>query len=116
MELQICLAGEWRPAALGGSAGVSSDVLAGRDCEVGWEDVFKGMLAVDFEKGERGDGANVRFRRSDARGARLPCRDGAEAEDELVRWPSRCIALLALARLEWGLIDFESVYSIGIFS
>lgn len=43
MELQICRAGEWRPAALGKSAAVSSDVLSGRDCEIGWEDVFKGM-------------------------------------------------------------------------
>ena len=44
MELQICRAGEARPALLGPSAALSSDVLAGRDTEVGWQDVFKGML------------------------------------------------------------------------
>ncbi|KAF2761767.1 proteasome maturation factor UMP1 [Pseudovirgaria hyperparasitica] len=40
MEMKIVQAGEWRPAALGASAGVHSDILAGRDAEVGWEDVF----------------------------------------------------------------------------
>lgn len=29
---------------LGGSAGVSGDVLAGRDSEITWEDVYRGML------------------------------------------------------------------------
>lgn len=43
MELKIAKAGEWRPAALGGSAGVSSDVLAGRDTEISWEDVYTGI-------------------------------------------------------------------------
>ncbi|KAL8840699.1 MAG: hypothetical protein Q9170_001217 [Blastenia crenularia] len=42
MELKIAREGEWRPMALGGSAGVSGDILAGRDTEVTWEDVFKG--------------------------------------------------------------------------
>ncbi|KAF1840759.1 UMP1-domain-containing protein [Cucurbitaria berberidis CBS 394.84] len=42
MELKIAAAGEWRPAALGGSSGVHKDILEGRDCEVGWEDVFTG--------------------------------------------------------------------------
>ncbi|KAF2089123.1 hypothetical protein K490DRAFT_72741 [Saccharata proteae CBS 121410] len=42
MELRITGAGEWRPMVLGGSGGVHSDVLAGRDTEIGWEDVFKG--------------------------------------------------------------------------
>ncbi|TKA65238.1 hypothetical protein B0A49_07957 [Cryomyces minteri] len=43
MELKIAGAGEWRPLCLGGgSAGVHGDVLAGRDCEIGWEDVFTG--------------------------------------------------------------------------
>lgn len=28
---------------LGGSAGVSGDVLAGRDLEITWEDVYRGM-------------------------------------------------------------------------
>ncbi|KAL8709957.1 MAG: hypothetical protein Q9220_005407 [cf. Caloplaca sp. 1 TL-2023] len=42
MELKIAREGEWRPAALGGSAGVSGDILAGRDGEVQWEDVYGG--------------------------------------------------------------------------
>ncbi|KAL9614998.1 MAG: hypothetical protein Q9167_000529 [Letrouitia subvulpina] len=43
MELQIVRDGEQqRPRALGPSASVSGDILAGRDLEVGWEDVFKG--------------------------------------------------------------------------
>ncbi|KAJ4367645.1 hypothetical protein N0V83_007230 [Neocucurbitaria cava] len=44
MELKIATAGEWRPAALGGSSGVHKDILEGRDCEIGWEDVFTGEL------------------------------------------------------------------------
>jgi len=42
MELRIAGMGEWRPQALGVSAGVHTDILSGRDCEVGWEDVFVG--------------------------------------------------------------------------
>jgi len=42
MEMRIAGQGEWRPRALGVSAGVSSDVLAGRDSEVQWEDIFGG--------------------------------------------------------------------------
>jgi len=42
MELKIAEAGEWRPAALGGSSSVHKDILEGRDCEIGWEDVFTG--------------------------------------------------------------------------
>ncbi|KAL8723539.1 MAG: hypothetical protein Q9225_000174 [Loekoesia sp. 1 TL-2023] len=42
MEMKIAREGEWRPVALGGSAGVSGDILAGRDTEVTWEDVFRG--------------------------------------------------------------------------
>ncbi|KAI4168074.1 MAG: hypothetical protein LQ343_006673 [Gyalolechia ehrenbergii] len=42
MELKIVREGEWTPMALGGSAGVSGDILTGRDTEVTWEDVFKG--------------------------------------------------------------------------
>ncbi|EMC91763.1 hypothetical protein BAUCODRAFT_38906 [Baudoinia panamericana UAMH 10762] len=52
MELGIVKAGEWRPGQLGaGSAGVHADILAGRDTEIGWEDVFTGdemRDAVDF--------------------------------------------------------------------
>lgn len=32
--------------ALGVSAGVSGDILAGRDMEVQWEDVFRGMFTL----------------------------------------------------------------------
>ena len=46
MELKIASAGEWRPAALGGSSGVHKDILEGRDCEIGWEDVFTGKLVL----------------------------------------------------------------------
>lgn len=43
MELGIAREGEsWRPIALGGSEGVSGDVLEGRDWSVEWEDVFDG--------------------------------------------------------------------------
>ena len=42
MEMKICREGEWRPACLGGSAGVGGDILAGRDAELSWEDVYKG--------------------------------------------------------------------------
>ncbi|KAI9679268.1 MAG: hypothetical protein M1817_005287 [Caeruleum heppii] len=42
MELRIAEEGEWRPDVLGGSAGVSADVLRGREAEMGWEDVFRG--------------------------------------------------------------------------
>ena len=41
-EMKIAREGEWRPAVLGGSAGVSGDILAGRDTEVSWDDVFSG--------------------------------------------------------------------------
>ena len=42
MELKIAREGEWRPAVLGGSAGVSSDILEGRDERIDWEDVYSG--------------------------------------------------------------------------
>jgi len=44
MELSIVRAGEWTPAVLGGAggAGVHADILAGRDGEIGWEDVYTG--------------------------------------------------------------------------
>ena len=49
MELDICAKGEWRPAVLGGhgAPGVHADILAGRDCEIGWEDVFTGNESRD---------------------------------------------------------------------
>ena len=43
MEIKTAREGEWRPACLGGSAGVWGDVLAGRDADFTWEDVYKGM-------------------------------------------------------------------------
>ncbi len=46
MEMKIARDGEWRPMALGASAGVSGDILAGRDTEVQWEDVFQGMFIL----------------------------------------------------------------------
>ncbi|KAF7196603.1 Proteasome maturation factor UMP1, partial [Pseudocercospora fuligena] len=51
MELQIVRAGEWRPAVFGATAGLHADILSGRDCEIGWEDVFTGeemRESVDF--------------------------------------------------------------------
>jgi hypothetical protein len=47
MELKIASAGEWRPAALGGSSGVHKDILEGRDCEIGWEDVYTGEFDME---------------------------------------------------------------------
>lgn len=51
MELKIVREGEFRPAVLGGRKGGANSsihedilVLGGRDCEVGWEDVFVGMF------------------------------------------------------------------------
>jgi len=54
MELKIAGAGEWRPQVLGGAGSVHSDILAGRDCEIGWEDVFVGneLRAVPDFHGE----------------------------------------------------------------
>lgn len=53
MELSIVRAGEWRPSVLGGhgTAGLHADILSGRDCELGWEDVFEGDVmreGMDF--------------------------------------------------------------------
>ncbi|KAI9375750.1 proteasome maturation factor UMP1-domain-containing protein [Aspergillus egyptiacus] len=49
MELKIVGDGTFRPAVLGGNKGgnLHQDilVLGGRDTEVGWEDVFQGLLA-----------------------------------------------------------------------
>ena len=60
MELRIAREGEWRPAVLGASAGISGDVLAGRDAEVAWEDVFKGLLLFTFWVGILANGAGNR--------------------------------------------------------
>ncbi|KAF2763649.1 proteasome maturation factor UMP1 [Teratosphaeria nubilosa] len=53
MELQIVGAGEWAPRCLGlgGGAHVHEEILAGRDAEIAWEDVFtgeEGRDEVDF--------------------------------------------------------------------
>lgn len=49
MELKNVRDGDFRPAVLGGSklGSVHEDilVLGGRDCEIGWEDVFLGMFS-----------------------------------------------------------------------
>lgn len=50
MELKTVKEGEWRPAVLGGTAGVHRDILEGRDCEIGWEDVFTGELPTWKER------------------------------------------------------------------
>ena len=77
MELKIAAAGEWRPAALGGSSSVHKDILEGRDCEIGWEDVFTGKSMVELELwvvgGWCSDEANrVFYRQRTPPGARLP--------------------------------------------
>jgi proteasome maturation protein len=56
MELGIVRQGEWRPGALGGSAGVSGDILEGRDTEIAWEDVFTGKSRGDMCEGFDGRG------------------------------------------------------------
>ena len=42
MELGTVRAGEWRAQSLGGSAGVSGDVLEGRDTTCEWDEIFGG--------------------------------------------------------------------------
>jgi len=49
IEMQMTSIGEWRPALLGGGTPVHSDILAGRDWECSWEDVFKG--GEEFREG-----------------------------------------------------------------
>jgi hypothetical protein len=44
--MRLVVDAEWRPAVLGGPLGVHSDILAGRDCELGWEDVFGGKFSL----------------------------------------------------------------------
>jgi len=89
MELKITQAGEWRPAALGRSSGVHKDILEGRDTEIGWEDVFTGMLKLTL--GDSRGGLNSRvslltpfYRQRAPRSTRLPYRNRGEDEDELV--------------------------------
>ncbi|KAK3638655.1 hypothetical protein LTR56_012961 [Elasticomyces elasticus] len=53
MEMSIVQAGEWRPMSLGFGEGASvhADILAGRDTELDWEDVYTGgemRETVDF--------------------------------------------------------------------
>jgi hypothetical protein len=89
MELKIAQAGEWRPAALGGSSGVHKDILQGRDTEIGFEDVFHGTLcslprwAPPLVKHGRMC-IDMFGRQRASRGARLPLGDGEQDEDELV--------------------------------
>ncbi|KAI9837174.1 MAG: hypothetical protein M1837_003106 [Sclerophora amabilis] len=49
MEARIVASGEWRPACLGRGAGVHADVLAGRDWDCDWEDVFVGDPSRESE-------------------------------------------------------------------
>lgn len=89
MELKIAEAGEWRPAALGGSSGVHKDILQGRDCEIGWEDVFTGKRTV-FYSPELHEKLTVHGRQRAPRGSQLPHRDGAQDEDQLLEsWRER---------------------------
>lgn len=61
MELRIAKGGEWRPGVLGGSAGLSGDILAGREAEITWEDVFGGMsFFFPFFLEEKGGGLGKR--------------------------------------------------------
>lgn len=59
MELKIASSGEWRPAALGGSSGVHKDILEGRDCEIGWEDVYTGEYSLRARSATCGVGMYV---------------------------------------------------------
>lgn len=63
MEMKICREGEWRPSVLGPSAGVSGDVLAGRDVECSWEDVFVGAGGEEGGEGGRGEGVHGEMER-----------------------------------------------------
>ena len=55
MELNLCKAGEWRPAVLGSKGeGVHEEVLAGRDESLGWEDVFTGEFCLVMDEHEPG--------------------------------------------------------------
>ena len=49
MELDMVKAGEWRAQSLGGSAGVSSEILEGRDSNCDWEDIFIGGLITQLD-------------------------------------------------------------------
>jgi proteasome maturation protein len=88
MERRLAAQGEWRPAVLGGSANVHGDILAGRDCELDWEDVFAGKLdpgGVGLVLGMRVLTCGCVYSgRGDAAHAGLPYRDGEAVQDELV--------------------------------
>ena len=47
MELRIASEGEWRPHVLGGSANVHTNILAGRETDIGWEDIFVGTCRFE---------------------------------------------------------------------
>lgn len=69
MELKIAGAGEWRPQVLGGPSSVHSDILAGRDCEIGWEDVFVGEcdLVLPVSLGDTGRVGEIVWERRSSR-------------------------------------------------
>ena len=39
--MKICREGEWVPHCLGGSVRAGEEILAGKDTEIAWEDVYK---------------------------------------------------------------------------
>ncbi|KAL8853535.1 MAG: hypothetical protein Q9221_001694 [Calogaya cf. arnoldii] len=58
MEIKIAREGEWRPMALGVSAGVSGDILVGRDAEITWEDVYTDEMLMEGLGSEFREGAD----------------------------------------------------------
>ena len=47
MEMLIVTQAEWRPACMGAGGNVHADVLAGREAEIDWEDVYQGQEMRD---------------------------------------------------------------------
>lgn len=52
-------ADNFRPSVLGPASGVHGDILAGRDTECGWEDVYAGQDGLRGVVGQGGDGQGV---------------------------------------------------------
>jgi len=48
VHMEAVKIGEWAPAMLGGGSSSTSDVLAGRDSEISWEDVFHGKCSMCY--------------------------------------------------------------------
>lgn len=49
----------FRPTVLGPASSVHGDILAGRDAEIQWEDVYNGQDGLRGVHGQGGDGAGV---------------------------------------------------------